>query len=163
MAARKKTFEERYIPEPNSGCWLWIGGVDTKGYGRVSSSNTTEGPCLAHRASYELAHGPIPDGMFVCHKCDTPCCVNPSHLFLGTAKDNMQDMVRKGRKAPIPDQRGERAYASKLTDSQARAILADQRRHRLIAADYGVSRSAIRHIKYGERFGHLKQNSERNQ
>jgi YHS domain-containing protein len=71
-------------------CWLWTAATDGKGYGRFDNM-------AAHRFAYELYIGPIPDKLFVCHKCDNPPCVNPDHLFLGTQKDNMLDCSRKGR------------------------------------------------------------------
>jgi hypothetical protein len=84
----------RSIPVPESGCWLWEGTITKKGYGRLSVKDST---CAAHRVSYVAFAGPIPDGLFVCHKCDVPGCVNPKHLFLGTHSDNMIDSVRKKR------------------------------------------------------------------
>lgn len=84
--------------EPNTGCWLWLGSVRTDGYGTVYvRRNGRPVNYAAHRASYTLWRGPIPDGLFVCHKCDTKLCVNPDHFFLGTAADNAADMVAKGR------------------------------------------------------------------
>lgn len=83
------------------GCWLWIGGKDRRGYGRIGdvpSPNGRRGPTiLASRASWQLHYGPIPDGLDILHRCDNPSCVRPDHLFAGTASDNFQDMLRKGR------------------------------------------------------------------
>lgn len=82
------------MPIPEAGCWLWTGTANERGYGRVYSGGRM---WVAHRLSWTQANGPIPSGMFVCHKCDTPACVNPDHLFLGSPRDNVLDMVAKGR------------------------------------------------------------------
>lgn len=87
-------FEKSYVINNESGCWEWIGNLNAWGYGRL---NYKSQHFAAHRYSYEYFHGQIPDNIYVCHKCDNPKCVNPDHLFLGDAKSNMADKVRKGR------------------------------------------------------------------
>lgn len=133
-----------------SGCQIWTYGVNKAGYGRLGVDNKV---FLAHRLSYELAYGEIPKGMLVCHKCDTPACINPTHLFLGTNNDNMQDKVKKGRQL-----RGEKSPVSILTDEQVIAIRLDKRKQSDIAKDYGVSKSQIGLIHRNEQWTHLTLN-----
>lgn len=84
------------IPEPNSGCWLWDGRYSKSGYGTLGGGRKGE-RVQAHRLMWEAVNGPIPGGLLVCHRCDVRGCVNPDHLFVGTAKDNTRDMMVKGR------------------------------------------------------------------
>lgn len=93
------------------GCWMWTGAKAHFGYGSVRIRGKT---LRAHRVSWEWAHGPIPNGLCVLHRCDTPACVRPSHLFLGTKAQNTQDMMRKGR-GQYTTRRGESSGAAKLT------------------------------------------------
>ena len=87
------TFKGRYH-EKSNGCWVWKNSKSTCGYGRIWYNNKQ---WSAHRLSYTLHKGSIMSGLFVCHTCDNPPCINPNHLFLGTHGDNMQDMMKKGR------------------------------------------------------------------
>lgn len=90
----RAVIEARCVAVPDVGCWLWL-GTTSNGYGRLSYGG--HAPRYAHRLSFEAFNGPVPAGMDVCHKCDTPSCVNPAHLFVGTASDNAKDMVQKMR------------------------------------------------------------------
>lgn len=99
MAARKLNLSEwiaRHIERiPESGCWIFMGCLTNRGYGVAQGEDTKK--TTAHRYSYRKHIGEIPDGLFVCHRCDVKCCVNPAHLFLGTNQDNIDDYMRKGR------------------------------------------------------------------
>lgn len=95
MATLAERIEKLSIPEPNSGCWLWLGQVSSLGYGHIMLSPSRR-KTKAHRASWEAFRGPIGE-LQVLHTCDVRCCVNPEHLWLGTRSDNMRDMYAKGR------------------------------------------------------------------
>jgi len=87
-------FENAIMPLTECGCWIWMRARTTRGYGSVK----IDGMVLrAHRVSWQISNGPIPEGLHVLHQCDVTCCVNPDHLFLGNHSDNMQDKERKGR------------------------------------------------------------------
>jgi hypothetical protein len=89
--------------QKTDGCWKWIGGTTSFGYGVVEISRNPRRRTQAHRVSWELHYGPIPDGMDVLHSCDNPPCTRPDHLFLGTALDNQQDAINKKRRPLVPD------------------------------------------------------------
>lgn len=132
---------------PDGDCWEWMKGRVEQGYGRLSVGR---GEVRAHRFAYEIAFGPLPAGMMVCHHCDHPPCCNPAHLFAGTQDDNMADMVAKGRSL-----QGERHHKAKLRDDDVRAILADDRMQIEIAAAYGVTQGLVGMIKRREIWTHL--------
>lgn len=144
----------RYIePEPNSGCWLWSGAVGGQpprwGYGKIKHAGKT---LSAHRVGWELKNGPIPDGLCVCHKCDTTRCCNPDHMFLGTHADNAADRNGKGR--GMMD--GELNHKAKLTMAQILAIRSDTRIARIVAADYAVTRTQIEYIRKRKTWRHVR-------
>jgi len=99
-------------------CWLWTAGVNTYGYGKIGLGGRKRGSTHAHRVSWMLHNSKIPKGIFVLHKCDNPLCVNPKHLFLGTAKDNIQDAIKKGRFCS----KGEKNPMAKLTWKKVSSI-----------------------------------------
>ena len=130
-------------------CVLWTKCTDPQGYGVAWYMGKKT---LAHRAAWAKAHGPIPEGMCVLHRCDTPACVNPDHLFLGTRGQNNADRAEKKRSADVS---GEKHPASKLTEKQVIAIRADERPQRVLAALYGVDQSAISNIKRRRNWAHI--------
>ena len=138
-----------------AGCWVWAAYKTRRGYGRLSLNGVIWN---AHRLSWTLHNGPIPDGLYVLHHCDNPSCVRPDHLFLGTQFDNMADMTRKGR---APDRRGSLHGMAILTDDNVLSIrnrFSEARSLKTIrdtADDYGVSYGAISKIVYRTNWPHL--------
>ena len=129
------------------GCWLWT-GCTSKDYGNFWYLGRT---CYAHRVSYELFVRAIPDDLQVCHSCDNPLCVRPSHLWTGTNLDNVLDRVTKGRSGHGGgDHSGLHNGRSVLTAEQAVAIYCDPRLQYVIAADYGISNQQVSNIKRGD-------------
>lgn len=176
----RKSIEERFwakvnkdgpVPEhmPHLGpCWVWTGSRFPLGYGTVSvASRQNQG---AHRVSWRLTQGPIPEGLMVCHRCDNRPCVRPSHLFLSTAKGNFDDMVRKGRRnvargdrlffARHPEMlvRGENHRCAKLTEEQVRELrarVAAGERQADLAREAGISRASMSKMILRESWKHV--------
>lgn len=159
------------------GCWEWVANRNPAGYGLLK----VEGRMMsAHRLSWELLRGRIPDGIQVLHHCDNPSCIRPDHLFLGTQSDNLNDMVRKGRgltaeqqaairhpkgddhwqrKHPELVKRGTNHHAAKLDDDKVRAIRkahAEGRTDLQLAREYGVSEGTIHFIVKGQTWKHVR-------
>lgn len=151
MALLREQFERYVTPEPNSGCWLWAGPMWRKsGYGILCGEGHK---MAAHRYAYETFVGAI-GGLDVCHRCDTPLCVNPAHLFTGTAADNARDAARKGR-VKHPNQKGEANSGAKLSAQSVASIrerLQRGERQKDIAEIYGVHPSLISHIRRGAKW-----------
>lgn len=143
-------FDEKYIPEPNSGCWLWTASINASKYGTLN-----RGPfrsALAHRFSYERFVGEVPDELRVCHSCDNTYCVNPDHLFVGTVRDNVYDRIKKGRSNYV---HGEKIAAAKLREFEVADILRDRRPIAKIADSYGVHESTIEKVFKGVTWKHI--------
>ena len=155
MSPVKTPLAERFwshvaVTSPDD-CWEWIAARLPKGYGLTSDDQRRRR--YAHRVSWEMTHGPIPDGLFVLHHCDNPPCVNPAHLFLGDQHDNHVDMVLKRRHTF-----GDRSAVAKITDAQAVDI---RRRHaagesaRALGVEFGLHCHTIRKIARGVYRRHL--------
>ena len=142
----------RVQTDANTGCWLWERGTQTMGYGCWPMPGRRSE--LAHRVAYAISNGPIPTGAFVCHRCDTPACVNPAHLFLGDQRANMRDCASKGR-VRTPRLKGAAHPAAKLSAADIRVIREDPRSGSSMARAFGVSRTTISEIRLRKSWAHL--------
>lgn len=155
-------------------CWPWKGTKLRHGYGVLYKPGKTSEYVRAHRFSWSLVNGPIPDGMVICHRCDNPNCVNPAHLFVGSIADNNHDRNAKGRDGravgeangahthPEKVARGSGHYAARLTDAQVAAIRLAKpatgvhQAAARVADEYGISKAHVIHIWYGYKWKHLE-------
>lgn len=136
------TIESRFWErvEKTASCWLWTGTKDRYGYGRLGV--TASRAQSAHRISWELHHGAIPDAASICHACDNPSCVNPDHLFLGGHADNMRDMAAKDRSL-----HGTKNVMAKLIPEQVVEIFLSDLTCRELSSNFNVSETTIKNIK----------------
>ena len=145
--------------DPKTGCLMWQGGI---GGGRSKkdgypSMHYKGGTARATRVMYQLTYGAIPDGLYVCHKCDTPLCVNPDHLFLGTQKHNMQDALRKGR-IVVPELKGEDHAHALFSNEQVVKLRKEFQKGRKIQSiidETGASKSTIKRMLSGKTYFEL--------
>lgn len=142
-------FEKLMERIPFAGCWLWTGAINKYGYGKVKENRKH---LTAHRWSWTIHRGAIPEGLHVLHRCDVPGCVNPSHLWLGTNVDNDKDKREKGRHFVQPIHR-----ETRLTDEDVLEIrrLRGKERHVDLGARFGIDPSQISRIQRGHNFKHL--------
>jgi hypothetical protein len=146
----KKRIEAKVLRIPEAGCWVWMGSTQVRGYGELISNKRKY---LAHRASYEAFVGEIPKGMYVCHACDNVACVNPNHLFLGTQKQNLQDMASKGRSTW-----GAKNPMAKLTEEQVKEIkqgFAVGKTDTELAKQFNMSRQGINNIRNNKLWSYI--------
>lgn len=138
--------------DDKTGCWNWVGSYTKKGYGKMSLGNW---PHKTHRISYIIHKGPIPHGLVVMHSCDNRKCWNPAHLSVGTQRDNVHDMIKKGRRNTA---RGRRNASSKLIEEDVPVVLYLIKRgcsQRLIGELFGVAHVQIGRIARGEGWSHV--------
>lgn len=157
MTPLAEQIERLSIPEPNSGCWIWLAATTRNGYGYLTQrvSYGVFKSVRSNRASWIAYRGNIPDALHVLHRCDNRLCVNPDHLFLGTPRDNMVDMhAKKRHRARQPS--GEASHLSKLTDEQVSYVLSSSKAGTAIADELGVSKNCISAIRTGITWKHLQ-------
>lgn len=135
--------------EKADGCWLWVGAKNRKGYGVI---NTASGMSLAHRVSFVLSGAPIPSAKHVLHQCDTPACVNPAHLFLGTNLDNVRDRDSKRRGNQVHGVANGRA---KVSDAGAAVIRCSPLNAKELAAIFQIDVTTVRQIRNNETWKHV--------
>ena len=133
-------------------CWEWMASKNTNGYGQVWAG---EKHFLAHRLAWELTNGSIPEALYVCHTCDHPGCVNPSHLFIGSQAENQRDMAEKGR-----SNRGRKRWSAKLTREDVGKIrnlyTTGKYLQRELGEQFDVSRTQVSRIVNGKRWAWLE-------
>lgn len=148
-----ETLEERFLKyvKKTDACWLWTGNKSHNGYGQIEINGKC---CRAHRVSYQLYRGETPNNLQVCHSCDIKSCVNPEHLFLGTAKENIKDKVTKNRQA-----KGNNVAGSKLNSQQVLEIrnkyIPFQYTTSMLAEEYGISRATVHRIAMKKIWRHV--------
>lgn len=137
----------KYVKTQDHGCWEWQASLGNHGYGQLTFRQQK---FTAHRVSWELHFGSIPDGLCVLHRCDNRKCCNPNHLFLGTRKENLQDMTDKGRRV-----RGSSHGRAKLTEEQVLFIRASPESARTLAQDFKVSTGTVYLIRNRKKWAHV--------
>lgn len=150
MVASPREMFERHVIRRRSGCWLWKGGHNKAGYGSARLTCLGGKSILAHRLSWLVHKGAIPDGLHVLHHCDNPGCVRPAHLFVGTDNDNTQDRVRKGRPG-CQFFKGKSTPVRRVRSSDAAQIIKEYtgRNRKELAARYGIAPEYVWKIATG--------------
>ena len=151
-ASMTERFESQFVRIPEAGCWIWMGALKNKyGHGAFKLGGRSSPVDFAHRVSWKLYLGDIPEGSYVLHHCDNPLCVNPDHLFLGSHKENMADMVAKDRQA-----KGSKCLQAKIDEKVAATIKQmKETPTKVLASIFGISRQSVADILYGRTWRHV--------
>jgi hypothetical protein len=147
--------EHRSVKIPFSGCIIWMGSTTCGGYGTSNAAKRLTGTTIVHKALFQHLNGVVPVGLYVCHHCDTPACVNPEHLFLGTPTENAQDRKRKNRSAKRTGAYNGRSRLTPEKVAEIRNLLSQGVMQKELVARYDVSQSTISHIKRRYTWGDL--------
>lgn len=145
--AARERFEAKYIPEPNSGCWLWFGANNKQGYGTFWCDGKSH---KAHRVSYQLERGDLQPHLDLLHRCDNPCCVNPEHLKQGTTRDNVLDMWAKNRGTRSVGERNGNSRLLRAGVERIRDMAELGYEFSYIAQRVGIERSMVGRIVSGK-------------
>jgi hypothetical protein len=150
-----KRFTDKFKKREPDECWEWTGAKHPSGYGSIWFKGQSTG---AHRVSWIIHKGPIPDNLFVCHHCDNPPCVNPKHLFLGTNQDNLKDAAKKNRlKYPKGTFASDETHQrSKLSNEQVRIIRSGKFRNNFLAKKFNVTHFTISRAKNRKTYKDVK-------
>lgn len=143
-----------------SECWPWVGKTKIQGYGAISVGGRRSGKILSHRAAWVLSVGEIPTGLgphgtVVMHKCDNRACCNPSHLMLGSQKDNVLDMDKKGRRKVVVT-KGEKHHNSRFAEDDIRYIRSSEKSSADLAREFGCARQVVGSIRRRKTWKHVK-------
>lgn len=145
-------FESKYEKRGPTECWPYQACRHAFGHGQFWNGTRV---VYAHRFAWELINGPVPKGIYVCHRCDNPSCVNPEHLFLGTCADNLSDMRRKGRGSKPPRRAGEQHSMAVLTEDRVRTIRQSSLSSRQLADMFGVEYQTIWRVRKRQTWKHV--------
>lgn len=150
----------KHIEVNKNGCWVWTGSKNSEGYGNIQIGSRKDGTrrtAKAHRVSYSVFVGDIPENHDICHKCDNQSCVNPEHLFPGTEKENVADMDAKGRRGFVLSQLHPSAKLTEKDVVEARKLREQGQSYYSLAKKYGVYRETMRQAITGKTWRHMSQ------
>lgn len=149
-----------HVQIDENGCWIWTGSKSPEGYGKMgigSRKDATRRTARAHRVSYTVFVGKIPENYDICHKCDNPSCVNPAHLFPGTEKENVADMDAKGRRGFVLSEDHPKAKLTENDVMEARTLRKQGFSYYRLAKMYGVYRETMRQAVIGKTWKHMRE------